>query len=535
VAGPTGVGNVRNQNKTSLYGMVSYTIVTARAETPHDRRSPHHQAYHHRTSSISYSVHFCKLHDMTLLIILQMVETRAHTRSQTQGGPHYTTPFQSAELQDQPTRNNRSSQRQDQPDLENPHQDEPTQDTLPHEDEDESQDSDLDVIPIPVIKRRIKTPPPVDKGPATFKFYDKTKKPSQHVCPFSAEGRENRCTTHAKPSARRDRIHHHLLDIKLLGGDAHHPITDLLWQQWIVEYYIMKRPTKLPPAVKQKRASEQNRVGYAKRVKRVEELGAEMKRKLENGEITDDAYDKFLTGAPRADFRRRREISKRVERRLEVLKRSPAENADAIAQLEEVGQQLQNTKDHRARIQKQLIGVTKGMIGFWEGSDSESKLLHEDQAFRRTLSMARGWDTWPTEPSIQNYYTIAAFLLPFDYVPAPWTTETMRLAKANVRWYETSEKRRMEFSNLDISVQDTRKEELLGLVQTFNSCCDLVAEDYEHETETSRNNVPRQSWIDKHHDMWQVARENARNLTAATYHGKSPLEVMTVVDMVAQC
>lgn len=504
--------------------------------TKHITTETGHPASHMlQKQNISYSVHFCKLHDMTLLIILQMVETRAHTRSQTQGGPHYTTPFQSAELQHQPTRNNRSSQCQDQPDSENPHQDEPTQDTPPHEDEDESQDSDLDVIPIPVIKRRIKTPPPVDKGPATFKFYDKTKKPSQHVCPFSAEGRENRCTTHAKPSARRDRIHHHLLDIKLLGGDAHHPITDPLWQQWIVEYYIMKRPTKLPPAVKQKRASEQNKVGYAKRVKRVEELGAEMKRKLENGEITDDAYDKFLTGAPRADFRRRREISKRVEKRLEVLKRSPAENADAIAQLEEVGQQLQNTKDHRVRIQKQLIGVTKGMIGFWEGSDSESKLLHEDQAFRRTLSMARGWDTWPTEPSIQNYYTIAAFLLPFDYVPAPWMTETMRLAKANVRWYETSEKRRMEFSNLDISVQDTKKQELLGLVQTFNSCCDLVAEDYEHETETSRNNVPRQSWIDKHHDMWQVARENARNLTAATYHGKSPLEVMTVVDMVAQC
>jgi len=397
-------------------------------------------------------------------------------------------------------------------------------------------ESDNDSTPSYQIKRRARSPTPIDNNPDQFAFYDKSRKPTIHVCPFSVAGRDNPCTTYNKATKRRDRIRNHLIDIKYDGGDEHHPLEDPLWASWTVRYYLLKRPKKFNPEVKVDRARKKNKVDYANRVKKVNTKGPEMVAKYKAGEVTDKEMAGFLVGAPRAQFKMRVEMRERVEARIKALQEQPATvgNANEIAQLEDVRRELESTKVARTKVRQTLIQVTRELIGFWEGTDEEEKLLTDDKAFH-PLGAVRGWDwdAWPSSPSVESYYTILAFLLPVDHEDDPWSDESMRLGKAAVRRYETSQKKAIPSFQLDPEAAQNRQQGLVDLVQTFNASCDLLKE--EHQGDLMYTGMESKEWIEKQKKLWEEALARAEDASEANYYGKSPLEIMQIVDAVSRC
>jgi hypothetical protein len=146
-----------------------------------------------------------------------------------------------------------------------------------------SSESD-DGLPTSHINRRVATPPPPDTSEPNFRFYDRSLIPNggQHACPFAAPDRNNPCSH--TPGPRRDRIRHHLHDIRTDGGTATHPIDDPLWEDPIVKgYYMIKRPKKFEPEISKVRVSAAGKRSYVKKVKVMDEKGDEMKAKFESG------------------------------------------------------------------------------------------------------------------------------------------------------------------------------------------------------------------------------------------------------------
>lgn len=396
--------------------------------------------------------------------------------------------------------------------------------------------SDEDSTPSYQIKRRARSPSPIDTSTPEFAFYDKSAKPLEHVCPFSNPDRPNPCTTHNKSTGRRDRIHFHLADLKLAGGDVHHPPDDPLWDRWPVTFYLMKRPKKFKPEVKAQRSSKRNKRDYVRRVKRVMENGPEMVAQYQAGEVSEKELAGFLVGAPRAQFKKKVEIREAVEARIKELQGLPVTegNTEALAQLEGVRKELENTRVTRTKVRQTLITVTRELIGFWEGTHEEEKLLTEDKTFH-PLGAVRGWDwdAWPSSPSVESYYTILAFLLPVDHPDDPWSDESMRQGKAAVRRYETMQKKLIPSFQLDPESAENRLQSLVDLVQTFNASCDLLED--EHQGDLMYTGKESTEWIEKQKKLWEAALAQAEDASEANYYGKSPLEIIQVVDTVSRC
>ena len=69
---------------------------------------------------------------------------------------------------------------------------------------------------------------------ADIDFYNHSKKPKLHVCPFSDSSQMNPCSTHSTPRKRRDGVAAHLNSFRLYGFNLEHPQDDPLWHEWIL-------------------------------------------------------------------------------------------------------------------------------------------------------------------------------------------------------------------------------------------------------------------------------------------------------------
>ena len=144
-------------------------------------------------------------------------------------------------------------------------------------------------------------------------FYDRSKKPKVHICPFSDSSRMNPCSTHRTPRKRRDAITAHLNSFRLYGFNLEHPQDDPLWQEWVVkDYYLKRRPKKFGKKLAKKRGAEYSAKYYDKRKKRQRNELPEWKAKLAAKEITEDEYKKLVIGKERRDFLKQLDIEKQV-------------------------------------------------------------------------------------------------------------------------------------------------------------------------------------------------------------------------------
>ena len=156
---------------------------------------------------------------------------------------------------------------------------------------------------------------------------------------------------------------HHLQKIQTAGGDAQHPIDDPLWSSWQVNWFLRPRPPVFDKK-KRKAANYDSQHRYYKARKRKQAVHAdEMKHKLDNREINEEEYMKYLIGDRRRQFitemrvkarigrdvrnENEKKLQEEIERCLQELRnvhQSNSANANAIAALKAAQTDLHETQ-----------------------------------------------------------------------------------------------------------------------------------------------------------------------------------------------
>lgn len=280
-------------------------------------------------------------------------------------------------------------------------------------------------------------PPDGDSSDRKVAFYSKELRPKTHVCPFSATGRDNPCTTHAQPKGRRDVIMHHLQSIKLDGYDISHPEHDPLWEAPIVkDYYLQKRPQKFEPELKKRRIAKSNKNHYYNKATRVFNEGATMKARYESGEITTDEYKTFLIGAARARFVEEQKVTAEVSKRIEELRATLNPNdQQAVTNLQGVEMRLKASYERSENAKEQLMMILRELLGWWSMDPIVRERRDGDGDVGTAMNHILDGDDllldhrhaeWPTEAGIEAFFFFVGMMHPFEQWDPKLVTDRSR-------------------------------------------------------------------------------------------------------------
>jgi hypothetical protein len=152
----------------------------------------------------------------------------------------------------------------------------------------------------------------------TVLWNDPSRKPREHVCPFSYGDRKVLCTQ-TKDKKRRDLIERHLSRIKLNGYDDAHPQDDPMWQSWLVQKYYLVPRCKYDPQTRKTRQRAISKKSYRSRKERQERNLHAWKSQYDAGEITAEQFKKRLVGKARRDFDAEQELQAKLAMRWKEL------------------------------------------------------------------------------------------------------------------------------------------------------------------------------------------------------------------------
>jgi hypothetical protein len=365
-------------------------------------------------------------------------------------------------------------------------------------------------------------------------FYNRNKQPKQKVCPFSDSSRSNPCISHSQPRARKDAIMHHLSRIKSAGGDSCHPLNDSLWNSWIVRWYLQPRPSRFNTQ-ERRTAVKHAQSKYYKKRKQIQAGNAEsMKQKLENGEIDDEEYKKYLIGAKRREFitemklrasieqrlqaESERKLGEQIEEKLKELRAREQSNLNpinvattttAIAALEAARHELTNTQNSVNAYKNVLCSHASNVVQFY----SDENFL----AAESTLLQYHGF-VWPTRVSDFSFYAFAVLLVAQSEWNKNIRSDSMiRHMHKELREHIQTEQQSVEESDFMILDQ---------VIATFNGCCDIIKQE-EEQTE-SMSLEGRQHWIEEQDRMWKEAKEGF--LMRFQFNSRPMIQLIRLID-----
>ena len=374
-----------------------------------------------------------------------------------------------------------------------------------------------------------------------LKFYDRDFVPKEKVCPFSAFGRTNPCTSHATLKSRKDLIQHHLENVRRKGGDSSHPLEDPLWQSDVVQHYwLASRPEKTEdPIVMKIAASKASAKSYQRRKDRQDKEEPALKSKLEEGKIKFEEYIAILVGHKRrkaeAEFKVRqsvqaeRELREGLEKEISQLRQQTAQQSTMQTGLESTDTnrlleltarlvQLEQSKQNIDMLHKQLLRVCVNLIQSW-GESKEDVVFNGDGAVSDVMQ-------FPSEVSEEAFYDFASLLYPVNLWDGTPRSGTHR--------------RSMKLT-LQVFVQDVQAEldpEAPGvaeyyastnlLVPNFNNCCELIEQKEQEQVELDTDKA--QFWMDEQDRLWADAKERRRRFVRLVQGWRAPIQMATLMD-----
>ena len=132
-------------------------------------------------------------------------------------------------------------------------------------------------------------------------IYNRIKRPKEFVCPFSAPGRVNRCTSFENPRKRKVQISNHLRIVQEKGDDQH-PLHDDLWNHPLErDYYLVIRPS-YNEAERALASKESNKNHYQRHKLREQKLLPKFQKKFKEGKIEEEEFRRVLVGKNRLEF-----------------------------------------------------------------------------------------------------------------------------------------------------------------------------------------------------------------------------------------
>jgi len=391
-----------------------------------------------------------------------------------------------------------------------------------------------------------RTPPPSNSGDTSnsdddtapdFDYYRLAKKAVRKVCPFSDSSRQNPCTSHDTPRARKDAIKRHLENVKRAGGDAQHPLGDPLWNSPIVNFMLIPRPPRFDD-MKRKAGSRSSAQRYYKKRKRIQETQAEpMKTLYIEGKIAPEEYKKYLIGNKRREFIMELKVKAQIEKdlrqeseaklRVEIEKklrelrvqeqagRSAEESEQAsagIVALEAAQNDLKETRSTVEAYRDALSTQASNVVQIFANDD----FLHAGLTFLDYHGFS-----WPSTLSTESFYQFATMLSPssqWDYqICSP---SSLRHMKQELHDYIQAEK---------FNVDESDTSSLEAIMATFNSCCDLIQSEESESGKMSADGAQR--WLDDQEALW----ENAKVAYHRTFNfnARSPLQLVRMIDTFA--
>jgi hypothetical protein len=364
-------------------------------------------------------------------------------------------------------------------------------------------------------------------------YYDKSRRPNEHVCPFSASTRESPCTSHAGARKRKDAIMHHLESILAHHGDEFHPVDDPLWNEWIIkDYYLVKRPAKFSKELRDERSYQVNHRYYQRRLDEQAEKGAEMESKFEAGEITKDDYKDFLIGHKKRLFVQKLEIDEAVATRVSQIKAQGVGATDDMRQelvsLEAVQADLAQAERRAENYSGQILASMREVVGSWD-RDPKNCLLNTTN----TLAEHRNMMAWPLTSSVSAFFHYAAFLCPIDlYSKNPAIPSTMRKMRKNMTDYCNAQKRESASSGAGPEEIKATQRYLEDAEKVFGDSCDMMVARME-DIKVNGTLQDNDNWAQEQDDFWEGAKDLAQSVAFPLFKGKSCLQVMQFVDELA--
>jgi len=144
-----------------------------------------------------------------------------------------------------------------------------------------------------------------DDNEAPTKTQMRSSKKSKPTSSHATKGPNNSCVLSHMPPAqirasrtpgkksRKDIIKRHLEKVKCNGGDEQHRLDDPLWHTFEVVWFLTPRPKFTAKKRRLAKGTAQSRY-YQKRKFIQETHEAEMKRRLDEGAISEEQYKKYL-------------------------------------------------------------------------------------------------------------------------------------------------------------------------------------------------------------------------------------------------
>jgi hypothetical protein len=330
---------------------------------------------------------------------------------------------------------------------------------------------------------------------------------------------------------RKDAITNHLRAFQFDGYDQAHPKDDPIWKTELVErYYLVSEPPKLSTEQKKKRVKHHNRKNYTKRLQRQKENLDEWNTKFLAGELSAADMKKRLVGNVRREFVFKLDLQGRVEEKEAQLRRelaagdgSGSTSADSralLASIDKLNGELNSANERSAAYGTTLSNLLKSVVGFWDAS-RQSTIISAVNGSEDTelLEQHRGWK-WPTTPSIDAFYQIAAFLAKVDDTDNIRSDSHIREMKGRLHQYLTQQRQRY----LGPTEWDV-------LEAVFNQSVDLVVAAEARYTQYDDDDAA--AWYASQDEVWNRALRTAKAVSMPTFADKALVEVMAQVDYMA--
>lgn len=269
---------------------------------------------------------------------------------------------------------------------------------------------------------------------------------------------------------------------------------------------------------------EHNRKSYVKRIQRQKENLDEWNSKYLSGELSAADMKKRLVGNARRDFVFKLDLQGRIEEKEAQLRQelvsgdasSITSNRALLASIDKLKRDLNFTNELTAAHGTIMSNMLKSVVEFWDSSRQSTTVDGPETPM--LLEERRGW-RWPTTPSIDAFYQIAAFLVKFDQTDNVRSTSRIREMKDRLHQYIQSPRCEGETPWDDLEA-------------VFNQSVDLVLAD---EVYTQYCDDDAAVWSASQDAIWKRALMAAKDVCMPTFVDKAAVEVMDQVDNMAFC
>jgi hypothetical protein len=182
--------------------------------------------------------------------------------------------------------------------------------------------------------------------------------------------------------------------------------------------------------------------------------------------------------------------------------------------------ELNSANERNAAYASTLSSLLQSIVGYWDASPQNTVIRALNGSEEpRPLEELRGWK-WPTTPSIEAFYQIAAFLAKVDDKDKVRSDSQIREMKGRLHQYLTKQRQRY-----------VGPKEWDTLEAVFDRSVDLVLAAEERYTKCDTEDAA--AWYASQDEVWNRALTNAKAVCMPTFVDKALVEVMAQVNRMA--